>query len=228
MAPVFHKVKIIDIKDLNEDIKEFTLDNPGGEFKPGQFATIKIEDGETPACMRSYSVLSGNEGKLQMVIKKIEGGRGTSYLFDRQTGDDLQMLYPLGHFGLPGKLASSLVFVGTGTGLAPLLCMLESLPEDYDGEVKLIFGVRFSADLFYVDRVEKLSEKIKNFKLIATVSRPEEGWTGPRGRVTEFLRDVNKDSQYFICGNNQMILDVRNLLVEKQVPKENIFFENFG
>jgi sulfhydrogenase subunit gamma (sulfur reductase) len=228
MAPVFHKVEIVDVKDLTGDVKEFTLSNPGGEFTPGQFATIKIEDGQAPVCMRSYSVLTGDEGKLQMIIKKVEGGRGTAFLFGREKGDALQMLYPLGHFGLPSTLGEKLTFIGTGTGVAPLLCMIESLPASFEGEVKLIFGVRFASDLFYLERIEKIEQKLKNFKLVATVSRPQDGWSGHKGRVTEYLKEVDINGQFFICGTHQMILDVKNLLTEKGVPKENVYFENFG
>jgi len=229
MAGVFQKVKIIGVKDLTGDVREFTLDNPGGEFKPGQFATIRIEDGQMPKCMRSYSILKGDENKLQMVIKKIENGRGTTFLFDKNVGDELEFLYPLGHFGLPEKLADKLYFIGTGTGVAPLLCMLESLAEtNPDAVSTLIFGVRYAADLFYVDRVESLSQRMKNFKLIATVSRPEEDWNGKKGRVTEFLNDVDVNGQFFLCGNHEMILDTKKYLEEKGVASTNIFFENFG
>lgn len=228
MVPTFHKVKILKIEDLTEDVKEFTLDNPGGGFRAGQFATIKIADGRTPQCMRSYSVLKGAEGELQLIVKKVEGGRGTEFLFSQEEGAELEMLYPLGHFGLPEKLASKLVFIGTGTGLAPLLCMLESLPESYNGEVELLFGVRFTTDLFYLERIEKLSEKLENFKFTATVSRPQDGWDGAKGRVTDYLREVDLTAQYIMCGTHNMVMDVKKMLEEKGVPKENVLFENFG
>jgi ferredoxin-NADP reductase len=179
--------------------------------------------------MRSYSVLNEDAGKnIQMVIKKIDNGRGTSFLFDKTVGDELQMLYPLGHFGLPAKLSDKLTFIGTGTGIAPLLCMLESLPEASEAEVKLIFGVRFATDLFYMDRIEKLTGTLKNFKLIVTISKPQEGWNGYKGRVSEHLQDIDPAGQFFICGSKDMIIDVKKLLEEQQVPRENIMFENFG
>lgn len=228
MAPSFHTVKILGIRDLTEDVKEFLLENPGGDFRAGQFATIKITDGQNPQCMRSYSVLR-NEGEgLQLIVKRVEGGRGTSFLFSKNVGDEIEILFPLGHFGLPAVLARKVVFIGTGTGLAPLLCMLESLPAGYDGEVELLFGVRFSVDLFYLERIEALKEKLKNFKFTATVSRPQDGWEGAKGRVTEYLKEVDPSAQYFMCGTHDMIMDVKKLLEEKGVAKENVYFENFG
>lgn len=229
MGVEFHKVKVKKIDNLTPDVIEMTIDKPEGKhFKPGQFATIKVEDGQPGVCMRSYSVLSGNDTELQLCIKKVEGGRGTGFLFSREVGDEMEMMYPLGHFGLPEKLADKLVFIGTGTGLVPLLCMLESLPVDLQSEVKLIFGVRYAKDLFYVDRIEALAQKLPNFKSVITISRPEDGWAGEKGRVTEHLEGVDPTGQYFMCGSGAMIKEVRELLVSKGVPKENVMFENFG
>ncbi len=229
MPPQKHTVKLLAIKDLTKDVREFDIEKPQGEgHLPGQFMTVKICDGKESICMRSYSVMySPDRSRLQLCVKLVEGGRGSSWLFQRKVGDELEILYPSGRFILPEKLADRLVFVGTGTGIVPLMCMLESFPEGSEKNIDFIFGVRFKEDLFYQDRIEALKKKLKNLKAILTVSRSE-GWNGAAGRVTEHLQSPDLAAQYFICGSAAVITDVVKLLEEKGVPKENVFHENFG
>jgi CDP-4-dehydro-6-deoxyglucose reductase, E3 len=228
--PKMYKLKVLSVKDLTKDVKEITFEKPEGvDFKPGQFATVKVEDGKTPPLMRSYSVMLSADGKnLQWAIKLVENGRGSGWLFTKKVGDEMQVLFPLGFFTLPENPHDEVVFVGTGTGLVPLLCMLEALPAGYDKKVKLIFGVRYKEDMFYEERIGALSKKLPNFESILTVSRPDETCVLCKGRVTEHLEKPSMIAHYFMCGNQTMINDVHSFLAEKGIPKEQIHFESFG
>lgn len=230
MPPKLYKIKLLGVKDLTKDVREFTLERPQGErHKPGQFLTVKICDDSDQVCMRSYSVLDSPDQKnLQLVVKLVEGGRGSAWLFKLKGGEELEVLYPAGRFVMPEDLADELVFIGTGTGLVPLLCMLEGLPEGFEKKVKLIFGVRHKEDLYYRERIAALEKKLKIFEVIYTVSRPDDEWKGEKGRVTEHLDGLNVDAQYFVCGSGMVITDVCAYLSDHGVPKEKIFHENFG
>ena len=228
--PKQYRLKVLSVRDLTKDVKEITFEKPQGvDFKPGQFATVKIEDGKTPPLMRSYSVMMTPDGaNLQWAIKLVENGRGSGWLFTKKVGDEMQVLFPLGFFALPDKLADELVFIATGTGLVPLLCMLEALPAGFDKKVRLIFGVRYAEDIFYRERIKALSAKLPNFEPVMTVSRPDDKWTGDKGRVTDHLDQPSMSAHYFMCGNQTMISDVQTFLTGKGVPKEQIHFESFG
>jgi ferredoxin-NAD(P)+ reductase (naphthalene dioxygenase ferredoxin-specific) len=228
--PKQYKLKILSVKDLTKDVKEITFEMPKGvDFKPGQFATVKVEDGKTPPLMRSYSVMRSQDGKnLQWAIKLVENGRGSGWLFTKKEGEEMQVLFPLGFFTLPENPHDEVVFVGTGTGLVPLLCMLEALPAGYDKKVKLIFGVRYKEDMFYAERIEALKKKLPNFEAILTVSRADEKCEFCKGRVTEHLENPSMTAHYFMCGNQTMINDVNTFLLGKGVAKEQIHFESFG
>lgn len=230
MPPQKFNLKILEVRDVTSDVKELTIEKPEGvEHQPGQFMTIKICDDNKQVCMRSYSVLYTPDKKnLQLCIKKVEGGRGSNWICEQAVGTELDILYPAGRFVLPEQLAEELVFIGTGTGLVPLLCMLESFLEGFDKKVKLIFGVRYKEDFYYLDRIEDLKKNIANFELISTVSRPDDEWKGAEGRVTDHMENLNADAQYFICGSGAVIKDVCEHLEEGGVPKENVFHENFG
>jgi CDP-4-dehydro-6-deoxyglucose reductase len=230
MPPQKYNVKILDVSDLTSNVKEFTIEKPeGSDHLPGQFMTIKICDDNPQVCMRSYSVLSTPDKKnLQLCIKAVEGGRGSNWIFQQPVGTELDIIYPAGKFVLPDELVDELVFIGTGTGLVPLLCMLESFLEGFDKNVKLIFGVRFKEDFYYLDRLEELKKRIPKFELITTVSRPDDEWKGHKGRVTGHMENLNVNAQYFICGSGAVIKDVCEHLEEGGVPEKNVFHENFG
>jgi ferredoxin-NADP reductase len=228
--PKQYKLKVLEVKDLTKDVKEITFEKPAdAPFKPGQFATVKVEDGKTPPLMRSYSVMLSPDGaNLQWAIKLVENGRGSGWLFTKKVGDEMQVLFPLGFFGLPEALHDEMVFIGTGTGIVPLLCMLEALPAGFDKKVKLIFGVRYAEDMFYQERVAALAKKLPNFEAILTVSRPDEKYTGLKGRVTDHLENPSMTAHYFMCGNQAMINDINTFMLGKGIPKEKIHFESFG
>jgi len=230
MPPKQYKLKILTIKDLTKDVKEITFEKPEGvDFKPGQFATVKVEDGKTPPLMRSYSVMLSQDGKnLQWAIKLVENGRGSSWLFTKKEGEEMQVLFPLGFFGLPENAHEEMVFIGTGTGIVPLLCMLEALPVGFDKKATLIFGVRFTEDLFYEDRIGALAKRLPNFKAVMTVSRPDEKCRCEKGRVTDHLQEPSMVAHYFMCGNQAMIGEVNTFLLGKGIPKEQVHFESFG
>jgi ferredoxin-NADP reductase len=253
LQPAKFTVKIKKIRKLTEDVIEMDLDmNHSGDFIAGQFATVRINDELPGVCMRSYSLLKGSGGVLQLCIKKVPSGRGTTYLFGRKEGDELEILYPLGRFVLPEVVLGSgapLVFIATGTGIVPLLCMIESIAEGVKNElpeykaaknrsIKLIFGVRYEKDLFYVERINALKEALPGFEAIFTLSGGEEGWKGARGRVTEhlFVDETERaegaqrawaSAEYFICGGAPVISSVREVLEKNGTEKEHIYFESF-
>jgi len=90
-----------------------------------------------------------------------------------------------------------------------------------------LFGVRTEDEILYQHQFSK-NEK---FEYIPTVSRPNDPhWPGFKGRVTHYLREQpdNKDwtlSDYYICGGNDMIKEVKDFLLKKGVPKDQIFQE---
>ncbi len=230
MPPQKHTVKVLATRDLTKDVRELDIEKPAGELHlPGQFMTIKICDGKDSVCMRSYSVMdSPDKTMLQLCVKLVEGGRGSAWLFGLKQGDEMEIIYPAGRFVLPETLAEKLVFIGTGTGVVPLLCMMESFPEGFEKQVEFIFGVRFEEDLFYQERIAELGNKLKNFKAILTLSKPDDSWEGAKGRVTDHLQSPDAGAQYFICGSGPVLTSTCELLEEKGVPKENVFHENFG
>ena len=113
------------------------------------------------------------------------------------------------------------VFVATGTGLAPMIAMLEATPVETKKTV--VFGVRNEEDLFYVERLRSF----ENTEVVITVSRPSDSWTGKSGRVTDHLSCVTPESEVYICGNPDMVESVISALEAAGHSKELVSNEAF-
>jgi len=85
--------------------------------------------------------------------------------FIQKPSMEVEYLGALGDFVLQDTPKKK-VFIATGTGLAPMISMLEALPEDI--EKLVIFGGRYEKDLYYLDKLQSFA----NTEVITCVSRP--------------------------------------------------------
>src|SRR3954466_16415907 len=122
------------------------------DFKPGQFVTLDLPIHEKPnKRWRSYSIASWPDGTnvFELVIVLLEGGLGTSYLFNEvMVGSELTLRGPQGVFVLPEVIDKDLFLVCTGTGVAPFRSMVHYIHEHNitHQNIYLIFGTRYLSD----------------------------------------------------------------------------------
>jgi len=225
------EVTVLSSTEVADGVKEIVFRKPTKDYLPGQFIGIEIEDNQLESGFRSYSILDGKEkNTLVIYVKKVEGGRGSTYLHSLSKGDTMNILYPLGYFGFQKNLPKHLVFIATGTGIVPILSLLEHVPQHFVGSCTLYFGVRSENDIFCLERIKNLMINNSYFNYILTLSRPTEGWAGEKGRVTEILKKevIPTDAQFYICGAGQMISDVKDILRGNGVLSSQIFYEDFN
>lgn len=223
------RVEILEYTKLTEDVFEISFEKPEGfTHVPGQFVSIIVPQENKQFVFRAYSVMHDKKGNVQICVKRVKDGVGSNYLYERKKGDKLSIIYPLGYFGLPDKLEDNLCFVATGTGIVPIISILESLQNVYKGSVRVIFGLRYEADIFYEERLKNLQNKFSKCSNTITVSRPDNTYKGKTGRVTNYLDFETKHTQFFMCGSGAMIREVREILKDRTVDKKDVFFENFN
>lgn len=226
--------KLLRVEKLTNDVFHYEFDFGGldVDFKAGQFMMLKVDDGKEPPVNRSYSIASApiDKDHFALCVKLIEEGRGSEYLRGLEPGDTAEFLGPVGHFVLKEN-DKSIVMVGTGTGLAPFMGMIETLfDRGFEQNVTLLFGVRHDSDLFYLDRLKEWEETHDNFKTIITLSRPEDSWEGEEGRVTDHFEKMELDPEntdVYICGNGNMVIDIKKMAEAKGLDKKSIAFEQF-
>lgn len=145
------------------------------DFVPGQYVTLQFH--QTP---RAYSLASSpNRTYLECCIRRVPGGRLTPDLFeDLEEGDEVSVRGPNGDFVLADPSPRDMVFLATGTGVAPLKSMIEYTFEtghdSYEGEdrdVWLFLGASWKDDLAYYDRFRELEDEHDNFHFVPALSR---------------------------------------------------------
>ncbi len=231
--PVQAEAEVLERTPLTNEITYLSLkidDEVDVDFLPGQHLHINYSE----RAERSFSMVSafafGN--MVDLYVKRIPKGWFTNEVLDSlQPGDKLQVSLPHGEFYYREEDWRPMVFVATGTGIAPVRSVLESLLDDDDcPPVSLYWGMRTEKDLFLQEELESWAERLCEFQYQPVLSRPSEQWEGRRGYVQEALKedltDVSELS-FYLCGSPEMISDVRKLLIQKGADPDYIYSDSF-
>jgi len=181
-------------------------------FLAGQTVMLSI----APGINRSMSIASAPAQKniLEFVHDITPMGPYAKWTLSAKVGDPMSLMAPLGNFICEDGQRKK-IFVATGTGVAPFRSMILDRPTD---TMELYWGLRHEEDIFWKDEFTSIP-----FHLI--LSQPSEHWKGERGHVQDHLPIV--DADYYLCGNKQMVLDVRDKLKSSGVPDNQVKFELF-
>lgn len=228
MVPARFSAQIIAKKMLNDYVLEVRFTKPEGfTYQAGQFLQLLVpgENNETP---RSYSLSSTpTDDYLEFGIKLYETGLASQYIGAKQTGDGVALKGPFGRF--INTHTDPIVGIATGVGLVPILGIVrdELLNKKNTAPIKIIFGVRTEADLFWLEELQALTNDFANFTFEVTLSQPSEAWAKLRGRVTEHLTHTDSLTRYFICGSPEMVKDVKTKLTGLGAAASQLHFEIF-
>lgn len=212
--------------DLTHDVREIELRllEPGRiRFAPGQFVSFEVErSGFAFPITRAYSVASSpdEDDRIELLLNLVPGGSGSGYLFGLEDGDETWFRGPAGSFVLTAG-TRDLLFVATGTGIAPFRSMLRWLAaHDPSRRATLFWGLRHDHDVYWQDELARLAERLPNFTYVTTLSRPSPEWAGSTGRVTSLVEsrvESVSNLEVFVCGSSGMIADVTALIRTKGI-----------
>jgi len=243
--PQTYTTTLDEILQPTPDVRLFRLSMDGYRepipFIAGQFIQFlwPIVDKEHPEkkkeLIRSYSIASPPEERrfLEFCIKLVLGGAFTPSLWDLRVGDKLKMRGPFGKFVVHEPLDSNLVFIATGTGIAPFWGMIyHLLKSGAQQKIVLIFGVRYEVDVVYEQEFKKLAAEHPNFTPVFTLSRPQEPatWWGESGYVQNLLEkyvDDPKTYKALICGLTTMIDQSVEKLKALGFTPDHIHYERY-
>ncbi|MFF8847928.1 benzoate 1,2-dioxygenase electron transfer component BenC [Streptomyces sp. NPDC015127] len=210
---------------------EFTLevDNRQAlDFLPGQYVNIAVPGTDQT---RSYSFSSGpQQHQISFLVRSVDGGAMSGYLGERaRVGDRIEFTGPMGSFYLREVTRPALLLAG-GTGLAPLLSMLERLAQDpVKHPVHLLYGVTTDEDLVHLDTLEDYAEVIPGFTFDHCVADPSSSARN-KGFVTGLmdagtLHDGAAD--VYLCGPPAMVEAVRGHITGLGVIPASFHYEKF-
>lgn len=236
-SSTFRNARVVRARIVAPGVRELTLDpGPGFSYVAGQWVSFRIPvAGEDKPLVRAYSIASAprTDGHFDIAVTRVESGAGSAYLHALNVGDTLVMGHAQGFFTLE-PLHRPALMVATGTGVAPLKAMLESIDfaDEETPKITLLLGVRTEIDLLYREEFAALAAAHGKFRFEPTLSRSADGWTGRRGyvqtHVAELLASLGTDCDVYVCGLNRMVKEVRRLLRDELgLARERVHTERY-
>lgn len=237
-APESFTASITETQSLTPDILKVTLRTDRRvHYVAGQYASVRAP-GLPRSRHYSFADAPQREGRneLNFFIRKVPGGAFTDALFSGRLQDQqLSLEAPHGNFHLRAGNAPMVCVVG-GSGLAPLLSVLEQARKSrIRRPCTLVFGARTQADLYMLDTLRGMAEgwlDTYNFVPVLSHEPANSDWTGERGMVTEYIAsaagDINwTEAEAYMCGPPPMIDAAIATLLDCGMPLEQIFFDKF-
>jgi ring-1,2-phenylacetyl-CoA epoxidase subunit PaaE len=230
------------IDELTDDAVALTLEVPEDlreefSFTAGQHVAILGPDD----VRRSYSLASTpRSGVLRIGVKRLAGGTfSEGVLSGLSVGDTLAVMRPGGRFTVvPDRGARRrYAAIAAGSGITPILSIVTTLlEEEPHSVVTLVYANRTRASVMFADEVEDLRRRFPDrFRLLQVLSRERQSDQLLSGRLDRVRLKGILDAwvppddvdAWFLCGPQQMVLDLRDALVEAGVPSERVHGELF-
>lgn len=208
------------------------LSPPSIDFRAGQNMMLMI----SPGVNRTMSIASppSQKSELLMIHDVSPMGPGSQWTIALKVGDRATIVAPTGGTLSFIESPRKKIMVATGTGIAPFRAMI--LDYMNKGTVSpqvplvLYWGLRFESDIYWKEELDRIAalNPLLTWRLI--LSRPTDAWQGDRGHVTEHVLKSEQEmqtSEFYLCGNKAMIEEVRQALLARHVPNEQIKTELF-
>ncbi len=235
---LIRKMRVDRIADYTPNIRELflTMTEPDSfDFRAGQFVMLHVppKDPAAKPALRAYSIASSEHVKnhYRLVFKYVDTGLASEYVWALKGGETIEFTGPFGRLFFKEPPTEQQIFLNTGSGISQHFSFIESHLEKYpDLTYRLLFGVRTEQDIYYVEELERLKSRLKNFEYEFVLSRPSETWKGKRGYVQNHIDafDYMKvPSTFYMCGNGAMIKDVKTKLAGDGFDPKMIFAEAF-
>ena len=239
---MFHSLKVIDIKNEASDTVSVAFEIPEGDkstfdYTSGQYLTLKFDINGTEE-RRSYSMCSSpfSGEPIRIAVKRVDKGLVSNHINDViKVGDQIEVMSPQGNFTLETSLEQkTYVAFAAGSGITPIWSMIKSVLDNEPGsKFVLFYGNKTSDSIIFKNEIDSLTgDRLSVYHIL---SREETGNSITNGRIdknkaTELLKsnlDLLKSKAFFMCGPEEMIFNVKDVLQNLGVSEDKIKFELF-
>jgi ring-1,2-phenylacetyl-CoA epoxidase subunit PaaE len=242
----FHPLQVAKVERETRDAVAVTFDVPGAlapqfRFEAGQHLTVRATiDGQD--VRRSYSICSpAPDGALRIAVKKSPGGVFSTWANEKlAAGATLEVMPPLGHFGVPPDPARARSYVGfaAGSGITPLLSIVATtLEAEPASEFTLIYGNRASGTVMFREALAALKDAhLARFNLVHVLSREAQDIPLLHGRIDREKADallahwvdLDRVDAVYLCGPDGMMQAVAAALAARGFPESKVRTERFA
>lgn len=222
------------ITPISSNVMELSLEVDESKweatFVPGMYYMLRVPGTDL---WRPYSMASTVRElpMMKFLIRIQPDGAMSNYLHAKcHVDDELELEGPFGTFQLHRPEGPLLLMAG-GTGLAPVLSILDTLIEErwHKYPIILCFGVSRFEELFYLDELDARTHWLPNLEVRVSLAQQHSQWTGVCGYVTDLIKpqDLTSGLHAYLCGPPPMVGAAVALLQKHGLPLDNIYFESF-
>jgi CDP-4-dehydro-6-deoxyglucose reductase len=233
IEPRILPVRVVRIDHLADDVIRLYLKLPESQrlqFLAGQYLDFLLSDGER----RAFSIANAphDDELIELHIRHVDGGKFTDWAFTQMAEKAILRIHaPLGAFTLDEDSDRPMIFMGGGTGFAPLKGQIEhAFYHGVDRPMHLYWGARAQPDIYLPDLPEEWAARHENFEFVPVLSEPNPGWGGRTGWVHEAVLADHPDLSGFdlyMAGPPPMIVSARATFTAAGLPPERMFFDSF-
>jgi len=241
----FYKLNIKEVKKETPNAVSIAFTLPAElktvyQFIAGQYINLKLTlDGEE--VRRAYSICSSPEsGELRIAIKSVKNGHFSKFANENiKAGDVLEVSPPEGRFTFEPnseKQKNYAAFVA-GSGITPVMSILKSVLEsEPKSSFVLVYGNKNTKETIFHDELHDLQLKYVGRFFVHYVYSQVNVENALFGRIDKsavnfVLNNKHKEitiDKFYLCGPEEMINLVSNVLVANNVADKNIKFELFS
>lgn len=174
--------------------------------------------GDAKVVIRPYTPVTFDEtrGHMDLVIKKYEGGKMSTHVFDLPIGENLAFKGPILKYEWTPNKHEHVALVAGGTGITPMYQIVKAIfnnPEDKT-KVTLVLGNLTEDDILLRKELNELENTYpQRFKAIHVLdSAPKKAGWAVEGRITKELLKTHipepksGNNKIFVCGPPGMYL----------------------
>lgn len=242
MMSEFHSLKVVDVKKETSDTVSVAFeisenDKTAYNYVSGQYLTLKFNINGNEE-RRSYSMCSSpfSIEPIRIAVKRVEKGLVSNHINDGiKVGDLIEVMTPQGNFTLETKLGQqTYVAFAAGSGITPVWSMIKSvLNNEPESNFVLFYGNKTSESIIFKNEIDALVGD--NFTVHHILSREETGSSITAGRIDKDKAnsllnaspDLLKARAFYICGPEEMIFNVKDVLEARGISEDKINFELF-
>ncbi len=225
MATRVHQVRILQVDEIAPATRVFRLERPPDfSFTPGQFVSCLLDvDGET--LTKPYTITSDPEtsGHLDICLNRVDGGRGSTRLFDMGAGASLNVTGPWGTFTMVTAPARECVFIGIDTGIAAIRPLLHRALAAPAAPVVLWQRAESPPHLLFRTELEALALRHPTFDYHAMTDTPLLETIDQR----YVHADERRDREFFICGVGEIVAKLRDRLRAAGYERRAVHYERW-
>ena len=240
----FHSLVVKEVTKQTSDSVSINFEIPESlksdyKFIQGQYITIEKEINGNKI-RRAYSIWKAPfQNELSVLVKQVENGLFSTYANSvLKEGDILDVMVPQGVFypNLSSNNKKHYNLFAAGSGITPIISIAkEILHQEENSTVDLFYVNKSSDSVIFQKELEELSAnyegKMNVYNFYSRVKQSDKLFYGriDKDKMKKITRKkvLKLTGDFFMCGPEQMILDIKQFLDKNKIEKERIHFELF-